>query len=350
MSTTPTDTPGWTRLALVALLSRRRGARDGRLGRRAAEPRAGSAARTSSRTPAPTPAPASPRSTRSAQFPAGRTRRASSAPPPTRSRTAGSPKRSKGPKDRGKNYFFGGTTRRGDRGEGDDRQADDQAARGRGRSQGDAQRLARQLRQELRAGAGCSSRTRAARSSRRSGSARTRPSRARTWQARSRSVKVPARRQAGHDRRDLRRSGSDLQARRGGRPLARPRLSGARGEPDAGSPRRRGRRAARAFSRAARPSARPRPARRCRRLAGVVRALSAPGKADLAELGVRADRVALGELALEQPQRERVLEQPLDRALQRPRAVGRVPARPRRSARARRRSARARARAPRAAR
>ena len=48
---------------------------------------------------------------------------------------------------------------------------------------------------------------------------------------------------------------------------------------------------------------------------------------DLTELRVRADRVALGELALEQPQRERVLDQALDRALERPGAVGRIPAR-----------------------
>ena len=41
----------------------------------------------------------------------------------------------------------------GRRGQGDDREADDQAPGGRGGSQGDAQRLARQLREELRAGA-----------------------------------------------------------------------------------------------------------------------------------------------------------------------------------------------------
>lgn len=49
-------------------------------------------------------------------------------------------------------------------------------------------------------------------------------------------------------------------------------------------------------------------------------------EAELAVLRVHANGVALGELALEQPQRERVLEQALDRALQRPGAVGRVPA------------------------
>ena len=57
------------------------------------------------------------------------------------------------------------------------------------------------------------------------------------------------------------------------------------------------------------PRARPRARRRARRS------------------GVDADRVALGELALEQPLRERVLDQPLQRALERPGAVGRVPAR-----------------------
>ena len=71
---------------------------------------------------------------------------------------------------------------------------------------------------------------------------------------------------------------------------------------------------------------------------------------EIAVLRVDADRVALAEVAFEQPQRERVLEQPLDRALQRPRAVGRVPARRRRSPASPRRSARARARARRAAR
>src|SRR5436190_1221980 len=39
------------------------------------------------------------------------------------------------------------------------------------------------------------------------------------------------------------------------------------------------------------------------------------------------DGVALAELALEQSQRQRVLDQPLQRSLQRPRAVGRVPSR-----------------------
>ena len=48
---------------------------------------------------------------------------------------------------------------------------------------------------------------------------------------------------------------------------------------------------------------------------------------EVAVLRVDADRVAVAEVAFEQPQRERVLEQPLDRALQRTRAVGRVPAR-----------------------
>src|SRR6266566_10039866 len=42
---------------------------------------------------------------------------------------------------------------------------------------------------------------------------------------------------------------------------------------------------------------------------------------------VDADRVALTEVALEQPQRERVLDEPLDRPLQRPRAVRGIPAR-----------------------
>ena len=41
---------------------------------------------------------------------------------------------------------------------------------------------------------------------------------------------------------------------------------------------------------------------------------------------VDTDRVALGEVAFEQPQRERVLDQPLERALERPRAVGGIPA------------------------
>ena len=50
------------------------------------------------------------------------------------------------------------------------------------------------------------------------------------------------------------------------------------------------------------------------------------GEDEVAVLGVDADRVAVAEVALEQPQRERVLEQPLDRPLQRPRAVGRIPA------------------------
>src|SRR5690242_1642912 len=50
-------------------------------------------------------------------------------------------------------------------------------------------------------------------------------------------------------------------------------------------------------------------------------------EADLAVLGVHADRVAVGEVAFEQPQRERVLDETLDRALQRPGAVRRIPAR-----------------------
>ena len=50
------------------------------------------------------------------------------------------------------------------------------------------------------------------------------------------------------------------------------------------------------------------------------------GEPDLAEFGVGPDRVAVREVALEQPQRERVLEQALDRSLERPGAVGGVPA------------------------
>ena len=50
-------------------------------------------------------------------------------------------------------------------------------------------------------------------------------------------------------------------------------------------------------------------------------------EADLPQLGVRPDGVAFAGLSFEQPQRERVLEEPLDRALERSRAVGRVPAR-----------------------
>src|SRR5207302_2808159 len=49
-------------------------------------------------------------------------------------------------------------------------------------------------------------------------------------------------------------------------------------------------------------------------------------EADLSVLGVDADRVAVGEVPLEQAQRERVLDQTLDRALERPRAVRRIPA------------------------
>src|SRR5437773_10024820 len=44
-------------------------------------------------------------------------------------------------------------------------------------------------------------------------------------------------------------------------------------------------------------------------------------------LRVDENRVAGGEVTLEQPQGERVFEQPLDRALERPRAEGRIPAR-----------------------
>ena len=49
-------------------------------------------------------------------------------------------------------------------------------------------------------------------------------------------------------------------------------------------------------------------------------------KTPFAVLRVDVDGVALAELALQQPQRERVLDQPLDRALERAGAVGRVPA------------------------
>ncbi len=155
-----------------------RTARDGRLGR------AGSHVRDLRQEPDQEPGrrrsvPASPRSTRSAQFPAGRTRRASSAPPPTRSRTAGSPT-VEGPEGPRQELLLRRNDTCGGRGAGDDRQADDQAPGGRGRTQGDAQRLARQLREELRAGAGVSSRTRAEPRSGRSRSARTRPSPART--------------------------------------------------------------------------------------------------------------------------------------------------------------------------
>src|SRR5918995_6127197 len=51
-----------------------------------------------------------------------------------------------------------------------------------------------------------------------------------------------------------------------------------------------------------------------------------PLEDELAVLRVDADRVAVGELALEQPLREGVLDQPLERALQRPGTVGGVPA------------------------
>ncbi len=51
-----------------------------------------------------------------------------------------------------------------------------------------------------------------------------------------------------------------------------------------------------------------------------------PGERQLAVLGVDAHDVAVHEVAFEQPERERVLEQPLNRPLERTRAVGRVPA------------------------
>src|SRR3954471_21178780 len=47
---------------------------------------------------------------------------------------------------------------------------------------------------------------------------------------------------------------------------------------------------------------------------------------ELAVGNVDVHRVALVEVALEESQRERVLDEPLDRALERARAVGRVPA------------------------
>src|SRR5688572_11525541 len=47
---------------------------------------------------------------------------------------------------------------------------------------------------------------------------------------------------------------------------------------------------------------------------------------ELAVVRVDADGVALGEVALEQAQRERVLDDALDRALERAGAVGRIPA------------------------
>ena len=89
-------------------------------------------------------------------------------------------KTSKGPKDRGKNYFFGGTTGAAVAAPGDDRQADDQAPCRGSRQEGNAQRLARQLREELRAGAGPVRGRDRRRSSAPSRSARTRPSRAPT--------------------------------------------------------------------------------------------------------------------------------------------------------------------------
>src|SRR5690242_9082220 len=51
-----------------------------------------------------------------------------------------------------------------------------------------------------------------------------------------------------------------------------------------------------------------------------------PLEHELAVLGVDADGVAVLEVALEEPQRQGVLEQALDRPLERPRAVRRVPA------------------------
>src|SRR5712691_6569260 len=47
---------------------------------------------------------------------------------------------------------------------------------------------------------------------------------------------------------------------------------------------------------------------------------------ELAVLGVDSDGVALAEVAFEQPQGQRVLDHPLDRTLERPGAVRRVPA------------------------
>ena len=47
---------------------------------------------------------------------------------------------------------------------------------------------------------------------------------------------------------------------------------------------------------------------------------------EVAVLSLDPHRVALAEAALEEPQRKRILEQPLDRALQRARPVGRIPA------------------------
>src|SRR5438105_169799 len=46
---------------------------------------------------------------------------------------------------------------------------------------------------------------------------------------------------------------------------------------------------------------------------------------ELAVAGVDQDRVALAEASLEERRRERVLHQPLERPLQRTRAVGRIP-------------------------
>src|SRR4051812_25338050 len=62
------------------------------------------------------------------------------------------------------------------------------------------------------------------------------------------------------------------------------------------------------------------------RLAGHCRDLADLLEDEIAVLGVDADGVAFGEVALEEPKRERVLDQPLDRALQRASAIGRVPA------------------------
>src|SRR5688572_13342704 len=50
----------------------------------------------------------------------------------------------------------------------------------------------------------------------------------------------------------------------------------------------------------------------------------APVEDDLVAVRVHGDRVALRELTLEQPRREWIQHQPLDRALERPRPEGRV--------------------------
>ena len=131
--------------------------------------------------------------------------------------------RSKGPKARGKNYFFGGTTRAAIEVAGNDRQADDQAARGGRRQEGDAQRLARELRQELRAGPG--SVRGCVRPAPRGGQDRPGHDHLGHRHAGEEPEHQGARRrEAGDDRRVVRRQRRGLQARRGGRPLARPRL------------------------------------------------------------------------------------------------------------------------------